>query len=360
MEKKNKIRNSNIELLRIIVMFFIVAGHFISQSGDIVYSFCANDYMLVFLGSASRIAVNVFLIVGVWYMVDSKFSVDRVLKLYIQVITYSIPITFIMLFLNQENVSVKDFARGFLPFWGRGLWFASAYITLMLFKPFLDKVLNWSKKELGLLVGLLFVFISLVSTFPDVQEGYVVDCVWFLVVYLFVGYIKKYPIKTIFPNWINAILRGGGYVILTVCIFMGRCFPDGNMLIRTLARLSGQYVGDIKTLPNFIIAFLFTMWFMRLKERHSTVVNWLAKSVFSVYIVHQVPAFISFIWNRMFMAFLWIPNHTVWYVFVVFAVLLVVCRILDIVRMKAVEPIVEKTVIYKKTVAFINRLFDLN
>ena len=210
MEKKNKIRNSNIELLRIIVMFFIVAGHFISQSGDIVYSFCANDYMLVFLGSASRIAVNVFLIVGVWYMVDSKFSVDRVLKLYIQVITYSIPITFIMLFLNQENVSVKDFARGFLPFWGRGLWFASAYITLMLFKPFLDKVLNWSKKELGLLVGLLFVFISLVSTFPDVQEGYVVDCVWFLVVYLFVGYIKKYPIKTIFPNWINAILSGGG------------------------------------------------------------------------------------------------------------------------------------------------------
>ena len=153
LEKKNKIRNSNIELLRIVAMFFIVSGHFISQSGNIEYSFSINDFILVFLGSASRIAVNVFLIVGVWYMVDSTFSAERILKLYIQVVTYSLPITVIMLFLNRENVSIKDFVRGFLPFWGRGLWFASAYITLMLFKPFLDKILCWSKKELGYLSG---------------------------------------------------------------------------------------------------------------------------------------------------------------------------------------------------------------
>lgn len=210
MEKKNSIRNSNIELLRIIAMFFIVAGHFIAQSGDIVYSFCVNDYILIFLGSASRIAVNVFLIVGVWYMVDSKFSAERILKLYIQVITYSVPITIIMLLLNRENVSVKDFARGFLPFWGRGLWFASAYITLMLFKPFLDKILDWGKKELGIFVGLMFLFISFVSTLPDVQEGYVVDSVWFLVVYLFVGYKKKYPFHIKTPNRLNALLAGGG------------------------------------------------------------------------------------------------------------------------------------------------------
>lgn len=210
LEKKNKIRNSNIELLRIIAMSFIVAGHFIFQSGNIVYSFCLNDFILVFLGSASRIAVNIFLIVGVWYMVDSKFSAERILKLYIQVISYSVPITIIMLFLNRENVSVKDFARGFLPFWGRGLWFASAYITLMLFKPLLDKILDWGKKELGVFVGLMFVFISFVSTLPDVQEGYVVDSVWFLVVYLFVGYIKKYPLPIKPSNWLNALLAGGG------------------------------------------------------------------------------------------------------------------------------------------------------
>ena len=37
MENKKKIRNSNVELVRIISMFFIVAGHFISQSGSVAY-----------------------------------------------------------------------------------------------------------------------------------------------------------------------------------------------------------------------------------------------------------------------------------------------------------------------------------
>ena len=87
MENKKKARNSNIELVRIFSMFFIVSGHFISQSGNIEYSFCVNDYLLVFIGSASRIAVNVFLIISVWYMVDLKFSVERIMKLYIQLVT---------------------------------------------------------------------------------------------------------------------------------------------------------------------------------------------------------------------------------------------------------------------------------
>lgn len=219
MEKRSKTRNSNIEMLRIIAMFFIVAGHFISQSGNISYSFCLNDFILVFLGSGSRIAVNVFLIVGIWYMVDSKFSAERILKLYIQVITYSVPITIIMIFLNRENVSLKDFARGFLPFWGRGLWFASAYITLMMFKPLLDKILNWRKNELCLLIGLLLVFISLVSTLPDVQEGYVIDSVWFLVVYLFIGYIKRYPFHIKLSKWLSVLIATGGIRYLPFVYF---------------------------------------------------------------------------------------------------------------------------------------------
>lgn len=358
LKKEDKIRNSNIELLRIISMFFIVAGHFISQSGSIEYSFCANDYILVFLGSASRIAVNVFLIVGVWYMVDSKFSADRILKLYIQVVTYSLPITAIMMLLNRGNASIKDFARGVLPFCGRGLWFASAYITLMLFKPFLDKVLNWNRKELSLLVGLLAVFISMVCTLPDVQEGYVIDSVWFLVVYLLVGYIKKYPPRIAVSNGLNIILSGGGYMVLVTSIFMGKCFPDGSVLIRAASRFAGQYISDIKTVPNFMIAFLFTMWFMRLKERHSATINAMAKSVFTVYIIHQVPAFISFIWRRIFMADLWIPNHAFWYVAVVVAVLMAICSAIDMARRKTVESIAEKTTVYRKLANLINVLYD--
>ena len=82
-------------------------------------------------------------------MIDSKFLAECILKLYIQVITYSVPITIIMLFLNRENVSIKESGTWVFAVLGRGLWFASAYITLMLFKPLLDKILHWSKKNLA-------------------------------------------------------------------------------------------------------------------------------------------------------------------------------------------------------------------
>ena len=102
------------------------------------------------------------------------------------------------------------------------------------------------------------------------------------------------------------------------------------------------------------------MMFLRTKERHSSFINSLAKSVLSVYIVHQVPAFISFIWSRIFRADLWIPNHAAWYVFAVFIVILAVCSTVDLLRRKTVEPIAGKTSIYKKSVTFINRLYDFD
>ena len=172
-------------------MFFIVAGHFVNQGGNINYSFCLNDYFLVFLSSGSRIAVNVFFLIGIWFMVDAKFTVDRIFKLYFQLVIYCMPITIVMILINRENISVKNIICGFLPFSFRALWFASAYITLIIFKPFLDKILSWKKKQLYLLVVLLLSFVSLMSTISRDSYGYVIDSLWFLVVYIFVGTAKN-------------------------------------------------------------------------------------------------------------------------------------------------------------------------
>lgn len=70
-----KERSSNIELLRILAMMTIVLGHCLRQ----------NDYFLampnvIFASGMLRIAVNVFLIVGCWFMVDATFSWKRVFR----------------------------------------------------------------------------------------------------------------------------------------------------------------------------------------------------------------------------------------------------------------------------------------
>ena len=204
-------RNSNVELLRIICIFMIITGHFAGQCGDVAYRACAGHFLVALLTSGHRVAVNIFLLIGVWYMVDATFKASRILKLYGQVFIFSVPITVVMLLLNGTQVSAKDMMRGFLPFFGRGLWYASAYITLLFFSPFLKKALDMQKERLRLLVVLMLILFSCVCTLPDIQESYVCDCVWFLIVYLIVGYVKRYPLKLKYGNWVN-LLAGGGYL----------------------------------------------------------------------------------------------------------------------------------------------------
>ena len=203
-------RNSNIELLRILSMFAIIAGHFVGQSGTFEYSLCVNDYLLTLISSGCRIAVNVFLLIGVWYMVNAKFSAARLLKMYGQLYLYTSIFTIFALIIDYKEVPLKLIIYGFMPFIGRELWFASSYLCLLIFKPFLDLILQWDKKRLISFSILFFVFLSLLSTMLSEQQGFLCDTVWFASVYLVIGTIKKYPPKFNWKGIYSLILFGGG------------------------------------------------------------------------------------------------------------------------------------------------------
>ena len=63
-------------------------------------------------------------------MLDSKFSSSKIMKMYLQMIFYVWPLTIIAFVFFSTEVSLKNVVRGIFPFWGRALWFVSAYITL--------------------------------------------------------------------------------------------------------------------------------------------------------------------------------------------------------------------------------------
>lgn len=350
-------RNSNIETLRIIAMFFIVAGHFVGQSGSIQYNLTVNDYLVALLSSGSRVAVNIFLLIGVWFMTDSLFKASRVLKLYGQVAVYSIPITLITLLVDPGPVSLKDTARGLMPFLGRGLWFVSAYITLMFFKPFLDEILKWEKKRLRAFVAILMVFVPFVCTLPDKQESYVLDSIWFLVAYLTVGYLKKYPLNIKIRS--RQKLVGGGtiYLLLTSCSFLAQSIPNGNALLKGLGILSRQYLSDIKTIPNLLCAGLIVSAFINMKPRSNKVINYVSSATLSLYIIHQVPVFYPILWRTVFNSERWVLTHRFSYIFVVFGSLLISAIILDWLRTKFLEPLWVNSKLYRKAEALIDRIY---
>lgn len=69
-QSQNTMRSSNIELLRIIAMFMVVLGHYYVKGGFPDDSLMITSKLVMqFLGSWSKIAVDVFVIISGYFLV---------------------------------------------------------------------------------------------------------------------------------------------------------------------------------------------------------------------------------------------------------------------------------------------------
>lgn len=91
MEKRKKIRNSNIELLRIISMLFIVMSHY-SVHGNTIpenLSFGINQVLLQ-ISRVGGLGVAIFVMISGYYLSSSKFRISKIIQLEFQVLFYTI------------------------------------------------------------------------------------------------------------------------------------------------------------------------------------------------------------------------------------------------------------------------------
>lgn len=295
-------RRSGLELLRIIAMFTIVFGHFCGQSdvARFIEPHSATAVIVAILGNASRISVNLFLIIAVWFMVGKDFKAERLIKTWLTVLLWSVISTLIAGICGAE-LGIKSIIQCFLPILGRPLWFASAYMILYLCSPFLNMILKWERKQLRTFLCILFLFCSLIPTITDFNETFADNVLWFMFVFLFVGYIKLYYCSSIGKHYIVDGLFG---LILYLVLVLSRYsveLSDGRF-INTFARLANDYLINFKSIPNFVCALLI-FFFFNAFEFKSKIVNVLAKGSFSVYIVHQTKVFYPILWT-------WILNKS--------------------------------------------------
>ena len=284
-------RKSNLELLRILAMLAIVSGHLLSQS-SLANVTGTNHILAMLLGSGVRIGVNVFLILGVWFMVDAKFKVERIVRIYLEVFVYSVPIT-ICMFLMGEAGGFRNVLQGMFPFFGRSVWFASAYISLIALSPFLNHFFTLPARTQRTLLAVLIVLFCLVPTIPcSTPLDYLADFTWFCVVYLVIGIIKK-------ENMLDRLRGAKRFLLAGATVYLALV---GMRLVPTTQPIADYWIVNIKSLPNFLCAFLIFLGFLRLDFGVVRGINFAARSVFAVYIVHQTPALISFQWEVLFHA----------------------------------------------------------
>ena len=168
-----KIRNSNIELLRLVLMFMVVLLHFNNDTmgGAFVYArnFPTDNFVLHFLESLSVCAVNCFMIVsGFFLYTNKKIKFSKVADILLIVVFYRFVNYFGQVVFLGEEFSVKHLLVLFLPM----NYFAIFYVVCYMLSPFVAKLWNdLDNKKSDILIGLLMAIFIIIPTLLDIAEN---------------------------------------------------------------------------------------------------------------------------------------------------------------------------------------------
>ena len=189
-------RNSNYEFLRLVAMYMIVLIHANMYLGR----FCMGSFRNVCNGVINgicNIGVSCFILISGYYGV--QFTVRKFVKMECMMITYSLLETVVLYIMLPEQMQgaalLEQLVKSCLPFITRKYWFYSCYICLLLLSGYLQKMIEYLKKEeFQRLLLLLLILFSVLPTFfyfeliPDNGKG----LVQMIIVYMIGRYIRMY------------------------------------------------------------------------------------------------------------------------------------------------------------------------
>ena len=120
----------------------IVAHHF-SVHGNFdfpINTVTINRLWIQFIQIGGKIGVDVFVLISGYFLITAdSLKINKVIKMWIQIFTYSVLIYVLFVVLRLTPFSVKDLVKSALPITYDRWWFASGYFVLYLLSPFINK-----------------------------------------------------------------------------------------------------------------------------------------------------------------------------------------------------------------------------
>jgi len=269
------LRESNIELLRLICMFMIVLRHFIFQplSGD---SLLARSELGKMLDAFCYIGVNCFVLISGWFRI--KFSWKGLFNLFFICAFYGTLTYVFHLLYDGGSVGKSLFSYALMPFSHSCWWFINAYLILYLTSPLINIAASHLEKKQDLLILVLLTIINVY--FGNFWQTPLFNDNGFngsQMIYLYwIGICLRRHFSV---EWISK-RRGflfGSYVLSSILFF--------------LAKLSREYgvecihlgYNNIVVLFSSICFFLFFVSF----QFHSRFINYVAASALAVYLIQE-------------------------------------------------------------------------
>lgn len=195
---------ANIELLRILSMMMVVMLHYLGKGELLPATTGAMDlkgYVAWGMESLCIVAVNLYMLISGYFLVESGFKLHRIIELWCQVLFYTILVPLVLIALGVLPAGIFNIyhiLQTVLPVQMEHYWFVTAYFIMYLLSPVLSTAAkNMSKEQLKrTIIGLLLFFAVSKSVLPVEltidNKGY--DGLWFICVFLVAAYMRLYGI----------------------------------------------------------------------------------------------------------------------------------------------------------------------
>lgn len=150
----SKLRESNIELLRIVAMFLVVLSHFYVHGRWPIVETISFNNVTIYALDVGEIGVTAFVLISGYFLIEQSFDLTKLVKLVLQMWFYGIGLLVFAYMFDTRVITSKYFWGSMLPFYSLN-WFAKAYLLLYLLFPVLNrfvKYYNQRKLEAFILV----------------------------------------------------------------------------------------------------------------------------------------------------------------------------------------------------------------
>ncbi|MBE6903158.1 MAG: acyltransferase [Ruminococcaceae bacterium] len=339
--KSQALRDSNIELYRIISMLLIVAHHYVVNSGltaanGPIYSntFSFPSLFLLLFGAWGKIGINCFVLITGYFMCKSQITPKKFAKLFLEVMFYQFVINIIFWIFGYAPFTLKSFLKVLVPFTSISKNFTGTYLIFFLCIPFLNVLVNnLNQKQHIRLLLLSFSTYVLFGTVPflSVTMNYVS---WYMVLYFIASYIRLYP-KKIFDSkrfWgiMTFISVSLSAISVVACSWLGAKL--GTNIPFLFVTDSNTFLAVLTGLSSFML-------FKNIKIKYNKFINTVSATTFGILLIHaNSDAMRQWLWKDLFnnvgmYGSSIMPIHAISSVIIVF----VVCSLLDLARIHLIE-----------------------
>lgn len=327
-----KTRNSSIELLRILAMFFVVLSHYSVhgqlEAVDLPLSF---NRILLDITVTGNLGVDIFIIISGFFLINSKFKLNKLIKLIGQVLFYSIIIYLIFVLTGLKQFDLFDFACSLLPITTKQYWFVTVYVTLYLLHPFINIFLkNINKKQHIIFFSIIIFIWSIIPTMGSRFDFYGNEFAQFVMLYSIGAYFQLYPINTKKEKTLSIILIVANILI---CIFI--MFLEYRI---SLIRIIGVDNCGRSSIFIILLASGLFLIFKNLKIKDSNIINTITKCTFGVYLIHDNNYVREWLWNDVFPNSSYVnTNKLALHLISSVIIIYVVCTAIDYIRITLFE-----------------------